>query len=150
MRSGSRFILGVECHPSAVPASIGTRISALPATGLRVPHHAQSLATLGARWRYCVWRFLRAYPSIQARTALARELSTARLLHKECISQVAQCYHFDFVVEGVESFPFSPGQFISAVAEDPNGKQQTRAYSIASAPYSNHFELCVNRVENGF
>jgi ferredoxin-NADP reductase len=81
---------------------------------------------------------------------LARELSTARLLRKECISQVAQCYHFDFVVEGQESFPFSPGQFISAVAEDPNGKQQTRAYSIASAARGNHFELCVNRVEGGF
>ena len=81
---------------------------------------------------------------------MARELSTARLLRKECISQIAQCYHFDFVVEGQESFPFSPGQFISAVAEDPNGKQQTRAYSIASAPYGNHFELCVNRVEGGF
>jgi ferredoxin-NADP reductase len=81
---------------------------------------------------------------------LARELSTARLVRKECISQVAQCHHFDFVVEGQDSFPFSPGQFISAVAEDPNGKQQTRAYSIASAPYGNHFELCVNRVEGGF
>jgi ferredoxin-NADP reductase len=81
---------------------------------------------------------------------LARELSTARLVSKKCISEVAQCYHFDFVVEGQESFPFSPGQFISAVAEDPNGKQQTRAYSIASAPIGNHFELCVNRVEGGF
>jgi ferredoxin-NADP reductase len=81
---------------------------------------------------------------------LARELSTARLVRKECISEVAQCYHFDFVVEGRESFPFLPGQFISAVAEDPNGKQQTRAYSIASAPLGNHFDLCVNRVEGGF
>jgi hypothetical protein len=50
----------------------------------------------------------------------------------------------------MESFPFSPGQFVSAVAEDPNGKQQTRAYSIASAANGNRFELCVNRVENGF
>lgn len=81
---------------------------------------------------------------------MARELSTARLVRKDCISQVAQCYHFDFVIEGQETFPFSPGQFISAVAEDPNGKPQTRAYSIASAPYGNHFELCVNRVEGGF
>jgi ferredoxin-NADP reductase len=36
------------------------------------------------------------------------------------------------------------------VAEDANGKQQTRAYSIASAANGNRFELCVNRVENGF
>jgi ferredoxin-NADP reductase len=50
----------------------------------------------------------------------------------------------------MESFPFVSGQFISAVATDKNGKQQTRAYSISSASRTNHFELCVNRVENGF
>jgi ferredoxin-NADP reductase len=81
---------------------------------------------------------------------LPRELQTARLLHKECISEVAQCYHFLFSVESLESFPYQPGQFISAVAQDANGKQQTRAYSIASASVGNKFELCVNRVENGF
>ncbi len=81
---------------------------------------------------------------------MARELYTARLLRKDCISEVAQCYHFLFEVEGRESFPYQPGQFISAVAMDGNGKQQTRAYSIASAASANHFELCVNRVENGF
>jgi ferredoxin-NADP reductase len=81
---------------------------------------------------------------------LARELHTARLARKICISEVAQCYHFDFAVEGQESFPFASGQFISAVAPDQNGKQQTRAYSIASAPVANRFDLCVNRVENGF
>lgn len=36
------------------------------------------------------------------------------------------------------------------MAVDENGKQQTRAYSIASAASGNKFELCVNRVENGF
>ncbi len=82
--------------------------------------------------------------------ALAHELYTARLARKDCISEVAQCYHFEFVVEGRDSFPFAPGQFVSAVAEDENGKQQTRAYSIASAPRGNCFELCVNRVEEGF
>jgi len=81
---------------------------------------------------------------------LARELLTARLVRKDCISEVAQCYHFLFQVEGVESFRYQPGQFISAVATDGNGKQQTRAYSIASAAVANQFELCVNRVENGF
>jgi ferredoxin-NADP reductase len=81
---------------------------------------------------------------------LARELYTARLLRKECISEVAQCYHFLFAVESLENFHFQPGQFVSAVAPDENGKQQTRAYSIASAPSGNTFELCVNRVENGF
>ena len=81
---------------------------------------------------------------------MARELYTARLARKVCISEVAQCYHFDFVVEGLESFPYASGQFVSAVAHDQNGKQQTRAYSIASASSGNRFELCVNRVENGF
>jgi ferredoxin-NADP reductase len=81
---------------------------------------------------------------------LARELFTARLARKDCISEVAQCYHFVFEIEGLESFHFLPGQFVSAVAADENGKQQTRAYSIASAASGNHFELCVNRVENGF
>ncbi len=81
---------------------------------------------------------------------MARELYTARLARKECISESAQCYHFEFVLEDLESFPFSAGQFISAVAEDENGKQQTRAYSIASAANGNRFDLCVNRVEGGF
>ncbi len=63
---------------------------------------------------------------------------------------LAQCYHFEFVLDGLESFPFSSGQFVSAVAQDANGKMQTRAYSIASAASGNRFDLCVNRVENGF
>ena len=81
---------------------------------------------------------------------MARELYTARLERKDCISESAQCYHFEFVLDELESFPFAPGQFISGVAEDENGKQQTRAYSLASAACGNHFELCVNRVEEGF
>jgi len=81
---------------------------------------------------------------------LARELHTARLLKKACISESAQCYHFEFALEDLESFPFISGQFISALAPDANGKQQTRAYSIASAANENRFELCVNRVPEGF
>jgi len=81
---------------------------------------------------------------------MARELYTARLDRKECISEVAQCYHFEFVLDELESFHFTPGQFVSAVAEDANGKMQTRAYSLASAPNGKRFELCVNRVDEGF
>lgn len=81
---------------------------------------------------------------------MARELYIARLARKECISEAAQCYHFEFLLDGLDSFPFKAGQFISAVARDENGKQQTRAYSIASASKANQFDLCVNRVENGF
>jgi ferredoxin-NADP reductase len=81
---------------------------------------------------------------------LARELYTARLERKDCISESSQCFHFGFVIDELESFPFAAGQFVSAVAEDANGKQQTRAYSIASAADRNRFDLCVNRVDGGF
>jgi len=81
---------------------------------------------------------------------LARETRTAQLLSKTCISESAQCFHLVFEIEGIESFDFEPGQFISTVATDGNGKSQTRAYSIASAANGNRFDLCVNRVEGGF
>jgi len=86
----------------------------------------------------------------EARIALARETFAARLDKKVCISEPSQCYHFEFVLDDLPSFPFTSGQFVSAVAEDAHGKQQTRAYSIASAAKENRFELCVNRVEGGF
>jgi ferredoxin-NADP reductase len=82
--------------------------------------------------------------------ALERKLYDARLERKVCISEIAQCYHFNFVIDELESFPFIAGQFVSTVAPDPKGKQQTRAYSIASAASGNRFDLCVNRVEGGF
>jgi ferredoxin-NADP reductase len=72
---------------------------------------------------------------------LARELDKARLTRKVCISEVAQCYHFVFEVEGRDRFDYLPGQFVSAVAPDENGKLQTRAYSIGSAARGNTFGL---------
>jgi ferredoxin-NADP reductase len=81
---------------------------------------------------------------------MARVPYTARLEQKVCISETAQCFHFHFVIDELASFSYAPGQFISAVAEDNYNKQQTRAYSIASAPNANRFELCANRVEGGF
>lgn len=81
---------------------------------------------------------------------MTRELYTARLARKECISESAQCFHFEFVIDALESFPFTPGQFVSVVEMDPGGKEQTRAYSIASAPSGNRFDLCLNRVEGGY
>ena len=81
---------------------------------------------------------------------MARETYTARLDRKECISESSQCYHFEFVLDELESFPLISGQFVSAVAPDASGKVQTRAYSIASAAKENRFDLCVNRVEGGF
>lgn len=81
---------------------------------------------------------------------MPRETYTAQLLQKACISESAQCYHLEFAIPELESFDLAAGQFLSAVAIDPKGKTQTRAYSIASAASENRFDLCVNRVENGF
>ncbi len=71
-------------------------------------------------------------------------------MKKACISESAQCYHLEFVIEELASLDFAAGQFISTLAVDGNGKLQTRAYSLASAANANKFELCVNRVEGGF
>jgi len=79
-----------------------------------------------------------------------RRLYTARLLAKTLLSESAQCYHLEFGINELDVFRFDAGQFVSMVAVDSHGKTQTRAYSIASAPRLNRFELCVNRVENGF
>jgi ferredoxin-NADP reductase len=81
---------------------------------------------------------------------MARELHTARLTQKTCISDPAQCFHLEFAIDGLDQFAFKPGQFVSLVKEDNRSKMQTRAYSIASAPRANAFDLCVNRVEGGF
>jgi ferredoxin-NADP reductase len=79
-----------------------------------------------------------------------RDLQTARLAHKLLLSRATACFHLEFSLPGLDSFEFTPGQFVSCVATDPRGKQQTRAYSIASAPSGNRFDLCVNRVPGGF
>ncbi len=81
---------------------------------------------------------------------MGRPLYTARLARKFLLSGHADCFHLEFTIEELEKFDFQPGQFVSAVALDPAGKQQTRAYSIASAPRGNQFDMCVNRVEGGF
>ena len=79
-----------------------------------------------------------------------RQLFTARLQKKLLLSAPAECYHLEFSIDELPHFDFAPGQFISCIAADNRGKSQIRAYSIASAPRANQFDLCVNRVENGF
>jgi len=59
-----------------------------------------------------------------------------------------EVHHFDFEVPGVQELSFTPGQFISVV-EPVNGKEITRAYSIASPRGSNSFSLCLNHVPGG-
>jgi CDP-4-dehydro-6-deoxyglucose reductase len=57
--------------------------------------------------------------------------------------------HFEFEALGVERLDFVPGQFTSFV-DTIEGKEITRAYSMASAPSgTNRFELCLNRVDHG-
>lgn len=70
----------------------------------------------------------------------------ARLLkHTEIAPEVR---HFLFDVPEIEHLAYTPGQFVS-FSEPFNGKQVTRAYSIASAPDANRFELCLNRIQEG-
>jgi CDP-4-dehydro-6-deoxyglucose reductase len=55
--------------------------------------------------------------------------------------------HFTFETGG-EPLDFTPGQFVS-LKESLNGSEYTRAYSLASAPDSNRFDLCLNLVPGG-
>ncbi len=59
-----------------------------------------------------------------------------------------EVHHFDFEVPGRQELNFTPGQFVS-VLEKVDGKEITRAYSIASPRGGNHFALCLNRVPDG-
>lgn len=80
---------------------------------------------------------------------IERPLHTARLVHQEWLSKSSETKHLVFSIEDMERFDFAAGQFISMVAPH-NGKTMTRAYSLASAPRKNEFDLCLNRVEQGF
>ncbi|MBV9406008.1 MAG: hypothetical protein JO211_11735 [Acidobacteriaceae bacterium] len=59
-----------------------------------------------------------------------------------------EVHHFEFEVLDGDDFAFTPGQFISVVDRE-DGKDVTRAYSIASPRGGNRFALCLNRVEDG-
>ncbi|HEY0309491.1 MAG TPA: FAD-dependent oxidoreductase [Acidobacteriaceae bacterium] len=85
---------------------------------------------------------------------MQRETLTARLLNKRLLSQESQTFHLEFETDA--DFTYTPGQFISVLAERilPSGhpragetRVDTRAYSLASAPRAGHIELCVNRVQ---
>lgn len=55
---------------------------------------------------------------------------------------------FRFEISALEHFDFVPGQWVS-MTELVDGKKVTRAYSLASLPEGNRFEICLNRVEDG-
>jgi ferredoxin-NADP reductase len=58
--------------------------------------------------------------------------------------------HFVFEAPDVHKLDFIPGQFVS-FSGLANGREITRAYSIASAPplSGSRFELCLNLVPDG-
>jgi len=71
----------------------------------------------------------------------------ARLV--ESVEIAPEVRHFVFEADDVRDLPFIPGQFVS-FTDTIEGKQITRAYSIASAPSgTNRFELCLNLVHDG-
>jgi CDP-4-dehydro-6-deoxyglucose reductase len=71
----------------------------------------------------------------------------ARLIESREIAP--EIRHFLFDVPEVEQLPYLPGQFVSFSGVF-NEKKITRAYSTASPPKGNQFELCLNRVQDGF
>lgn len=79
---------------------------------------------------------------------IERKIFTARLL--ECRDLSESTKHFHWEVEEAHKFDFQAGQFVSMLAQH-DGREITRAYSIASAPRGdNQFDLCLNRVPDGF
>jgi NAD(P)H-flavin reductase len=85
----------------------------------------------------------------QERAPVERQMFTARLSRSIFLSP--QTKHLELAVEGMDEFRFTPGQFVSIKQRKSDGKEHTRAYSLASAPRANAtFDLCLNRVDSGF
>lgn len=79
---------------------------------------------------------------------MPHELRTARLVRFDQLSELTK--HLEFETD-LPVFDFAPGQFVSAVQKNDEGKTITRAYSIASEPRGDStFALCINRVQDGF
>ena len=88
-------------------------------------------------------------PSATTRQPGERKLLSARLARSIFLSE--QTKNLEFSIEDPNGFHFTPGQFVSIQQPKPDGKTHTRAYSIASHPRATaSFDLCLNRVENGF
>jgi len=74
---------------------------------------------------------------------------TVRLVRSVALSE--QTKHLEFQVPGAPRFGFVAGQWLSLKTNKPNGEEITRAYSLASPPGDdNRFDLCLNRVQDGF
>lgn len=78
-----------------------------------------------------------------------RGTHTARLKRGTILSERTK--HLEFEICDLDRFDFVAGQFLSIREPKPDGKEITRAYSIASPPRGdNTFDLCLNRVDEGF
>jgi len=74
---------------------------------------------------------------------------TARITRSILLSEKTK--HIEFEILDRPRFDFIAGQFVSVREPKADGKFITRAYSIASDPRPDStFDLCLNRVENGF
>jgi ferredoxin-NADP reductase len=77
-----------------------------------------------------------------------RQKLTARLRQSVPLSGLTK--HLQFEIEELPRFDFAAGQFVSMQTEH-EGREITRAYSIASAPLNSRvFDVCLNRVQDGF
>jgi ferredoxin-NADP reductase len=80
---------------------------------------------------------------------MQRQLYTAHLVRSDLLSEKTK--HLEFRVAEMPCFDFIAGQFVSMKEKNHEGKEVTRAYSIASPPRpDNSFDICLNRVEHGF
>ena len=122
---------------SGVPAAYGPAKPEWPAARTDVSGPAKANDSGNCRRRTCL-----RHHRISKRGIVLK----AKLLSwKELAPEV---HHFDFEVPGVPELAFTPGQFVS-VLEKVDGKEITRAYSIASPRGGNQFALCLNRVPDG-
>ena len=71
----------------------------------------------------------------------------ARLVESHEIA--TEIKHFTFDVPEVEVLEYTAGQFVSFMRTF-DGREITRAYSTASPPSGNRFELCLNLVQDGY
>jgi len=76
-----------------------------------------------------------------------RQTLTARLRQSVPLSGLTK--HLQFEIEELPHFDFVAGQFVS-IQTQHEGREITRAYSIASAPVNDRvFDVCLNRVQDG-
>lgn len=74
------------------------------------------------------------------------ELRSARLVRSVWLSERTR--HLEFVTADGLPLDFQPGQFVS-VKHLHEGRELTRAYSMANAPRGATFDLCLNRIDDG-